>query len=391
VNPRLEALWKLVPKPVQDAVASTADRLRGVTPPPPPHPDLTRPIRMLVGPVNYAGQGYRWSRAAEVDGTVSAVNYVHAENNLLQYPADYTVTWRTTEHSRAWQRAMVETIAAEYTHVLIEACFPIIGGLFSGDLRRQVALLQERGVRVGIVGHGTDVRLPSTHLLSTPWSHFTDSDEWVAAELVEKAVSANLRAIEDIAVPTFVSTAGLLVDLPRAHFLGVVIDPERWANDAPLLERERIRVIHAPTNPHVKGSPLIIPIAQRLHDEGVIEFVQLDRVPNDEMPGVMASADVILDQFRVGDYGVAACEGMAAGRLVLAHVTEQARQEVERHAGMTLPIPETTPDTLEQVLRDIAARREAYRDVAANGAEFVRRLHDGEFSRRVLMTHFLSE
>ncbi|MEW2461063.1 MULTISPECIES: glycosyltransferase [Microbacterium] len=390
MHPRVEAAWKLVPKPVQDAIASTVDRAKGVTPPPPPLPDLSRPIRMLVGPVNYAGQGYRWSRAAESTGEVSAVNYVHAGNNLLQYPADYTVTWRTAEHSRAWQRSMLDAIATNYTHVLIEACFPILGGMFSGDLRRQTALLQERGVRVGIVGHGTDVRLPSTHLESTPWSLFVDSEDWVPFDLAEKAVADNLAAIADLDVPTFVSTAGLLVDLPRAHFLGVVIDQEQWINDEPLLERERIRVIHAPTNAHVKGTPLIVPVAQKLHDEGLIEFIQLDRVPNHEMPAVVASADVVLDQFRVGDYGVAACESMTAGRVVLAHVTEQARREVEGHAGMTLPIPETTPDTLEHMLRDIAVRRDHYRGIAATGREFVRRVHNGDFSRAQLMTHFLS-
>ncbi|GAA2929390.1 hypothetical protein GCM10010458_09810 [Microbacterium luteolum] len=384
-------MWTRLPKPAQDAIASGVDRLRGVVPPPPPVPDLDKPYRMLVGPVNYAGQGYRWSRAAETSGEVSARNYVHAENNLLQYPADYVVSWRTSEHSRAWQRQMVEVVRAHYTHVLIEACFPIFGGMFGGDLRRQVALLQQAGVVVGMAAHGTEVRLPSTHLTSTPWSHFTDSDaEWVAAEKVEAVVADNLRVIEDLALPTFVSTAGLLVDLPRAHFLGVVIDPERWANDAPLLERDRPRVVHAPTNPHVKGTPLIVPTAQRLHDEGLIEFIQLERTPNEEMPGVLASADVVLDQFRVGDYGVAACETMAAGRVVLAHATDQVRAEVERRAGIPLPIPETTPDSLEDVLRDIVARRDHYRDIARSGPDFVRRLHDGSFSRDVLVRDFFS-
>ncbi|MCZ4300524.1 glycosyltransferase [Microbacterium oxydans] len=390
MHPRVEALWKLVPKPVQDTIASTVDRMQGVTPPPPPVPDLSRSTRMLVGPVNYAGQGYRWSRAAETTGTVSAVNYVHAGNNLLQYPADYTVTWRTAEHSRAWQGAMLDAIAENYTHVLIEACFPVLGGMFSGDLRRQTTLLQSRGVRVGIVGHGNEVRLPSTHLDSTPWSPFTDSQDWIPIELAEKAVAANLGAIADLDVPTFVSTAGLLVDLPQAHFLGVVIDQQQWINDEPLLERDRIRVIHGPTNPHVKGTPLIVPTAQRLHDEGLIEFIQLDRVPNHEMPAVMASADVVLDQFRIGDYGVAACESMTSGRVVLAHITEQVRREVESHAGMALPIPDTTPDTLEQVLRDIVSRRDEYRAMARTGKDFVARLHNGDFSRDQLIKHFLT-
>ncbi|WP_438353551.1 glycosyltransferase [Microbacterium sp. CJ88] len=349
---------------------------------------MTKPHRMLVGPVNYAGQGYRWSRAVEAAGTVSARNYVHTENNVLQYDADYRVTWRTAEHSRAWQRSMLETIGSEYTHVLIEACFPILGGLHSGDVRRQVVLMQARGARVGVVGHGTDIRLPSTHMAGDEWSYF-HNDIWVPAALLEPSVAENLRLIADLGVPTFVSTAGLLVDVPQAHFLGVVVDPDKWANDQPVLGRDRIRVVHAPTNPNLKGTPDIAPVARRLQEEGIIEYVELTGIPNDEMPAVFADADVVLDQFRTGDYGVGACETMAAGRIVLAHVTDQVRAEVEKHAGMPLPIPETTIATVEATLRDIAARPERYREIARRGPEFVRRLHDGRFSREVLMKHFI--
>jgi len=388
MHPMVERAWKVVPKPLQDAIASGVDRARGVTPPPPPLPDTGKKYRLLVGPVNYAGQGYRWSRALEESGEVSARNFVHTENNVLQYDADYLVTWRTAEHSRAWQRSMVEAIARDYTHVLIEACYPVLGGMYSGDMRRQVALMQDAGVKVGIVGHGTDVRLPSTHMEADPWSYF-HNDVWVPAALLEPVVAKNLRFISDMDVPTFVSTAGLLIDVPKAHFLGVIVDPQKWANDTPVLTRDRIKVVHAPTNPNLKGTIDVAPIARRLHDEGVIEYVEITGIPNDRMPAVFADADVVLDQFRTGDYGVGACETMASGRIVLAHVTEQVRAEVARAARMPLPIPETTIDTVEEVLRDIAARREHYRALAADGPEFVRRLHNGDFSRSVLMTHFL--
>lgn len=388
MQPAVERAWKALPKFAQDAIASGVDRVRGVTPPPPPQPDMSKPMRLFVGPVNYAGQGYRWSRTVETTGKVSARNYVHDDNNPLNYSADYTVAWRTAEHSRAWQRSMVETLTRNYTHVLFEACYPIFGGLFSGDMRRQIKLLQDTGVKVGFVGHGTDVRLPSRHAKLTEWSYFRD-DEWVDPALVEAVVAENLQLIADTGLPTFVSTAGLLLDLPDAHFLGVIVDPDKWANDAPLLMRERIKVVHAPTNQIVKGTGLIAPAVKRLHEEGIIEYVELRGIPNDQMPAVFADADVVLDQFRGGDYGVGACETMAAGRIVLANVSDQVRGEVEQRAGMPLPIPETTPDTVEARLRDIVARRDHYREIASHGPEFVRRLHSGNYSREALMRHFL--
>lgn len=385
-----ERAWKALPKPAQDAVAAGVDRLRGYSPPAPPLPDPVKPIRLFIGPVNYAGQGHQWSRAAEAGGRVSAKNFVHDENNVLKYPADYSVTWRTAEHSRAWQQQMLRTLTEHYTHVLIEACVPVLGGRFSGDVRRQVDELQAAGLHVAVVGHGTDVRLPSRHLETEPWSMFRN-DEWVAPALVEDVVSKNLALIEDLGLPTFVSTAGLLLDLPQAHYLGVIIEPDRWTPTTRALQRDRLRVVHAPTNQHVKGTSEIAPIARRLHELGKIEYIEIDRVPHAEMPRVFAEADVVLDQFRIGDYGVGACETMASGRIALAHVSEQVRTEVAEKAGMALPIPETTIDSAEEILVDIAEHRERYESFAAQGPEFVRRLHDGAFSRSVLEAHFLEK
>lgn len=390
MNPFAERVWHVVPKRLQDAIAAGVDRVQGATVPVPPVPDREMRHRLLIGPVNYAGQGYRWARAVETSGVASARNYVHTGNNPFGYDADHLVTWRTSEHSRAWQRAMLDEIRADYTHVLIEACFPILGGLFRGDVRRQVRLLQQAGVKVGIVGHGTDVRLPSTHLHDNPDSHFgRGAADWAPVHEIERNVAENLALIADLRVPVFVSTAGLLADLPDAHLLGVVIEPDRWASSEQPLLRERPRVLHVPTQPHVKGSDLIRPAARRLHDEGLIDYVELTGVAHNDMPAVFGSADVILDQFRIGDYGVGACEAMAAGRVVLTHVTTQVREVVEQKAGMRLPLPEVSVDSIEDVLRDVVARREHYRALAATGPEYVRRLHDGSFSRDVLLHEFL--
>ncbi|MGI8392678.1 glycosyltransferase [Leucobacter sp. W1038] len=392
MHPIAERVWRLVPKCLQDAIASGVDRLQGVTPPPAPVPDVTKQFRVLIGPVNYAGQGYRWARALESTGVVSARNYVHTGNNPFGYSADHLVTWRTSEHSRAWQKSMLAEIERSYTHVLIEACFPILGGMFGGDVRRQVEVIRAAGVSVGVVGHGTDVRLPSSHLAQTKYSHFgAGASAWAPVDRIEQTVAENLALIADLDAPTFVSTPGLLSDLPRAHLLGVVIEPEVWATERPVLVRERPRVVHAPTQTHVKGTDLIRPVLRRLHAEGLIEYVELEGISHAAMPDVFADADIVLDQFRIGDYGVGACEAMASGRLVLTYLTAEVRAEVGAQAGMAIPIPEVTIDSLEQVMRDIVDRRQHYRDLAAQGPEYVRRLHNGDFSSTVLLREFLEK
>lgn len=353
-----------------------------------PIPDQSKKYRVFISPVNYAGQGYQWARQLEKTGLVSAINLVHIENNLLQYPADYSVRWRVSEHSKKWQKNLLRSLEKYYTHVIIEACYPPLGGLFKGNLHKQIKTLKSLGLKVAIVGHGTDVRLPSRHVANEVWSFFRD-DEWIDPTLVEPVVEENLRLVEESSVPSFVTTAGLLLDLPDAHFLGVIIDPEKWTTNSPLLAEKKIKVVHAPTNPTTKGTPHIQQTIEKLTQEGIIEYSEIRGIPNDQMVSVYANADVVLDQFRAGDYGVAACETMAAGRILLAHVSDQVRGVVEKSAGMKLPIAETTIDSLEERLRDIALNRSKYIHLASQGPVFVNKLHSGLFSTRILMKYFI--
>ena len=70
----------------------------------------------------------------------------------------------------------------------------------------------------------------------------------------------------------------------------------------------------------------------------MIEYRQIVGVPHAEMPEFYAGADIVLDQFTLGSYGVAACEAMASGRLVMGHVDEPARAEVRDRTGLDLPV-----------------------------------------------------
>ncbi|KQX06391.1 hypothetical protein ASC59_00465 [Leifsonia sp. Root1293] len=380
-------LWRAMPSWIQDPLSVAIARFKGERVPGPPSP-ADRPIRLMIAPANYAGQGYRWARAVEANPRVAAMNMVYDSINPFGYPVDYPVPGRIAGHSRRWQKAQLATIIQRFTHMLIEAEMQPLGSLFGGDVVAQARAIRDGGVRIGMVCHGSDIRLPSRHAAADPWSPF-HNDEWVPVAALEKVVLGNLRVLGDLGAPTFVSTPGLLLDVPDAHLLPVVIDPEVWVQPTPILERVRPRVLHVPSNPLVKGTAEITPTLTRLHEEGIIEYATVSNVTHAEMPTLFGGADVVLDQFRLGDYGVAACEVMASGRLVVSHVSEQARAAVVAETGIELPVVEADIGSLEGVLRDVVARREHYRSVAAAGPSFVRQVHDGRMSRRVLENRLL--
>lgn len=350
--------------------------------PPPPKVPAT-PVRLYVGPANYAGQGHAWARAAERLPGVGAVSMAAVRQGDFAFPVDDAVPEPVYSLSRGWQRER-RALLPRFTHVVVEAGRPLLGQLVRGGALAEARWLAERGVAVAIVCHGSEIRLPSRHREREPWSPFTP--DWELTAVLEERAARLARGLERLGLPVLVSTPDLLLDVPAATWLPVVVDVERWAGAGQrgVLEREVPVVVHAPSSSHVKGSELAEPVLESLAVRGLIEYRRVEGVPAADMPRVYGEADVVLDQLRIGNYGVAACEAMAAGRVVVSHVSEVVREHAREAAGADLPILEATADSLEQVLLDVLADRDRARALAAQGPAFVRTLHDGTRSAEVL-------
>jgi hypothetical protein len=371
---RLPESWKL------RLVPTTMGYRASEVPPPVAVPD--EPIRLLIAPANYAGQGFEWARAAERLPGVGARNLTITRPGSPDFASDASVSETVAVRSAGWIRRQVEAVE-RFTHVLYEAERPMLGGLVGGDIRREVEQLAGAGLRIGFVSHGSDLRLPSRHAELDPWSPFRDAD-WDLLPVLEQVASQNSAFLREQDGPVFVSTPELIIDHPGAVWLPAVVDPERWRADRPPLGGGRPVVLHAPTNEVIKGSLLIEPHVTPLHDRGAIEYRRLRGVAASEMPAAIAASDIVLEQFRLGIYSVAAVEAMAAGRIVVGHVSPQVRAHVRSVSGIDVPIVQATPDTIEDVLLAIIADPHSYGELAARGPSFVRAVHDGALSAEVL-------
>lgn len=83
----------------------------------------------------------------------------------------------------------------------------------------------------------------------------------------------------------------------------------------------------------MKGTEAIESVLKRLVEAGRIRYRPLRSVPHGDMPSVLAEADIVLDQFAVGSYGVAAVEALATGRVVVGHVRPEVRHRVLADTG----------------------------------------------------------
>lgn len=336
------------------------------------------------GPANMAGQAWEWAKALERAYPKVGTEVVSVDRGLaLTFPADVVVLQTTWARDTAWQRTFGEHVLSRWSHVLLEAGRPVIGRAHGRDFAGDAAVLRRAGLTVGLLFHGSEVRDPRRHALRHKWSPYAIPNETLTDSL-QRGTDALLPKVRAFNGPMFVSTPDLLIDLPQATWLPVVVDVQAWSSDLPVLEREVPVVLHAPSRAAIKGTAFVEAAVQPLVAEGLIEYRRLEDIAPAAMPAAVADADVVLDQFALGSYGVLAAQAMAAGRVVVGHVVDEVRQHVLEATGETLPILEADPETLTQVLRGLLSDRSVAHRHATQGPPFVAAVHSGPLSARIL-------
>ncbi|GGK67697.1 glycosyltransferase family 4 protein [Ornithinimicrobium pekingense] len=350
-----------------------------------------RPSVVGIGPANMAGQATAWAQALETHVPGLRTHVTVVDRNLpLLFPGDETVPSHVYARDKAWAQKFQATAQQEWTHALLEAGRPLFGlrngRNFAGDAR----VLRAVGIRVGLILHGSEVRDPRRHAALTPWSPFVDPEEQLTAQLQTQrdALWARIDTfLEEDHGPVFVSTPDLLADAPGSLWLPVVVDPATWTGGSPAMDKDVPVVLHAPSRASLKGSASADEVLTMLDDRGLVEYRRVEGVPPAQMPAAIRDADIVLDQFALGSYGAMACQAMAAGRVVLGHVLGDVRDAAGEAAGMPLPIVETTPDTLAEVIEGLVTERDRACASALAGPAFVEAVHDGALSAQVLVEH----
>ena len=337
-------------------------------------------VRLGLGCANYAGQLSGFARAVcQARPDVSAEVTMHTSASpLTGYPADVRIP-RGQLGGRDIKLDRVTRALGSYTHYLADAFTPAFGWLNGQHIEDDLPALSGAGLSVALLAHGSDVRDPQRHMERYGHSLFHAAPEDVLAVLRRNS-ARNRRVAAESGLPLFATTPDLLTDLPGARWAPLVVDVEGWACSRTVMERARPVVVHAPSRRWTKGTERVMPVLEALDSEGAIEFRMAEGLPWAGMRELVKEADVVVDQFAIGTYGTFACEGMAAGKAVVAFLDEQVHKDV----GAVPPIVNATPDTLRSALESLLDDRAQAARTGLEAVEYVRTYHDGRYTAGVL-------
>jgi hypothetical protein len=132
-----------------------------------------------------------------------------------------------------------------------------------------------------------------------------------------------------------------------------------------------LRVLHAPTDRAVKGTPAVELAAREAAKHVPLELVLLTGVGHGAVRRELARADIVVDQMHSASASVFALEGMRAGLPVLTHI--DARALAPFHAE--LPVVPVTAESLADDLVALAGDASRRFDLGEAGRAYVDRWH----------------
>jgi hypothetical protein len=183
------------------------------------------------------------------------------------------------------------------------------------------------------------------------------------------------------------------------------LDPEFWRPDLEIpqqykldLPASTVRIYHAVGNfqkrtaggRNLKSTHIYMPLIERMKADGYdVELTFVHGVPNREVRFTQVQADIVVDMLTFGWFGSNVREALMLGKPVVCYLRpewlERMRREIPEYID-ELPVVSATPDTVEDVLKELVRDPERRRDLGERGRAFALKFHSAQAGARRLDT-----
>ncbi|MGX5735312.1 glycosyltransferase [Bosea thiooxidans] len=348
-------------------------------------------MKILHGPANVGNQPWTLSRAERSLGHKSDV--VQNYGTWIGYPADRTLGAyaKNSRWTRFVRKAFSLSIPMKYDviHYYFGRTFSLwddfgmaLGRSPDEDRKalRDAVWAKRMGRRLMMTLQGCDVRIAE---VSDDRNAVTmcRAGACSAYETCVASLDATRRAMISTVLPLMDRVFFLNPELGHmipgpAEFLPYAnVDVMNETMSLPDPGR-RLRIVHAPSNGGIKGTPLVLAALERLKKHYDFELILVENTPHADAMKIYRSADLAIDQVLLGWYGGFSVEMMAMGKPVAVYIREEDRQFVPPRMWDELPFLRLDPRTLDDDLARILSRPETLVEAGLRSRRFVERWHD---------------
>lgn len=196
----------------------------------------------------------------------------------------------------------------------------------------------------------------------------------------DKKRQKSLEIVSRHAHHIFAVNPDLLHLLPDAvtSFLPYAIAPWYSIDPVPYRIRDKIKIIHSPTNRAAKGSSYIMKALEQLKKKYPIDVILVENKPNKEALEIYKTADLVIDQVLVGWYGGFAVEVMKMGKPVVAYIREDDLKFLPPNMTQDLKdsVINVDPFTIVTVLENYLQNPSLLMQKSQAAMDYVNKWHD---------------
>lgn len=224
---------------------------------------------------------------------------------------------------------------------------------------------------------GSDIRIPEVEAADNPYYarlgpdyEYGRAESYAGSRRVQRLFA---RAGMACLISCHSLRPYLQLDLfPRPYFVRQRIWLPDFTPTPPDEQNRRPVLVHSPSAPVAKGTAAVLAAVEKLKARYDFDFRLIQNMPRHQALQVVKEADLFLDQFVLGGYGLAALEAMAFAKPVVLYV----KPSLLAQYPADLPVINATQDNLTEVLAPLLADASLRHELGRRSRAYVERHHD---------------
>lgn len=350
-------------------------------------------MKVIHFPLSVGGMAWELAQGEKKLGLDSTVFYQSA--NWLQYPYDICLPWcggKVKYEIKKAQTAYKFSKLYDVFHLNFGTSLIDLPNLYLDYL--DLPLYKNK--KVCVTYNGCDARQKYKRIRQTEISacHYDDCYDGVCMDGKKDKVRARrIQKLHRHGVTMFALNPDLLHVLPdEAVFLPYAIDESKVQKRERYEIKDKIKIIHAPTQRACKGTDDILEAVERIEREypDTIELKLIENMKHEEAMKLYREADLVIDQIRVGWYGGLAMETMCMGIPTIAYINEEDLHFIP--SAMAKDCLETVinanGNTLFSVLENIIHNPQILYQKHEASMEYVHRWHAAKYVASITKQYY---
>ena len=343
--------------------------------------NLERKVRLLYAPYNIASMPAITMDILNGIGNIEAKGVCISDNPFLSFGKDKSKNWKTFNVYTNLKNPFIflyNLLLAEYFLIKRILWCDII--IWQWDIKVYLPhylLIKILKKPILVEWVGSDIRIPEIIMKYSSYykMEYENGNYTYTNESKERSHAIQMKFKFFNATPLLSPELSLFLDrkiFPDYIHILLRINLDEFTISYPSLDKKIPVLVHTPTATGGKGTRFVRAVIEKLKQTYSFEYLEIINKTHEEALSTISKADIFLDQFLVGAYGMASCEAMAMGKPVFCYLLEPLAELLPKEC----PIVSADIDSLESELIKYLQNAELRNNTGRQSRLYVERYHD---------------